>query len=441
MPTDPLYSYLNRLNALVQALVAPANTFQNYAESTPLRALKSPSARSALRPASRIDSAKLPSVNRSTFRFSVDLKMFEVFVEFSIKRQIRYLQRRKQRIPMITLQALDAYAADVRLPLNTEQVAHALSTKKFTNCYRFLDRTSQYVISLAYRWALPHAKHPEALTAVLNTAAPCTNAPSIRAPLHNCPYIREPLNQAVALYIFKVFNRIETWERIPEEYKTALFAVTGPDILKVVSQIYQWATVQDGLFNSAYMLAHPGTQGFSGWTELYFTRLHSMVESGDLLKIRLSPHELKRNFHIFSRYRGFGDFMSYQFSLDYSYFSPVSVDYDSFIVPGPGCVKGMRYVFPGIKPCQMPIVLRAMAQLGLQSLGFPLLNGLRLRGNDIQNLFCEFSKLLNLTGKRNFVPHKYEIGTNDRLAHRTGDTPTCSSVDLLPSPIIPPALL
>lgn len=429
MPTDPLYSYLNRLNALVQALVAPANTFQNYTESTPLRALKSPSARSALRPASRIDSAKRPSVNRSdsAFRFSVDLKMFEVFVEFSIKRQIRYLQRRKQRIPIATLQALDAYAADVRLPLNTEQVAHALSTKKFTNSYRFLDRTSQYVISLAYRWALPHAKHPEALTAVLNTAAPCTNA----------PYIREPLNQAVALYIFKVFNSIETWERIPEEYKTALFAVTGPDILKVVSQIYQWTTAQDGLFNSAYMLAHPGSQGFSGWTELYFTRLHSMVESGDLLKIRLSPHDLKRNFHIFSRYRGFGDFLSYQFSLDYSYFSSISVDYDSFIVPGPGCVKGMRYVFPGIKPRQIPIVLRAMAQLGLHSLGFPLLNGLRLRGNDIQNLFCEFSKLLNLTGKRNFVPHKYEIGTNDRLAHRTGDTPT----DLLPSPIIPPALL
>lgn len=436
MPTDPLYSYLNRLNALVQALVAPANTFQNYAESTPLRALKSPSARSALRPASHIDSAKLPSVNRtdSAFRFSVDLKMFEVFVEFSIKRQIRYLQRRKQRIPIATLQALDAYAADVRLPLNTEQVAHALSTKKFTNSYRFLDRTSQYVISLAYRWALPHAKRQEALTAVLNTAASPSEG---TAPLHNCPYIREPLNQAVALYIFKVFNRIETWERIPEEYKTALFAVTGPDILKVVSQIYQWATVQDGLFNSAYMLAHPGAQGFSGWTELYFTRLHSMVESGDLLKIRLSPHDLKRNFHIFSRYRGFGDFLSYQFSLDYSYFSPVSVDYDSFIVPGPGCVKGMRYVFPGIKPCQTPFVLRAMAQLGLQSLGFPLLNGLRLRGNDIQNLFCEFSKLLNLTGKRNFVPHKYEIGTNDRLAHRTGDTPT----DLLPSPIIPPALL
>lgn len=402
MPTDPLYSYLNRLNALVQALVAPANTIQNYADSA--------------------------------FRFSVDLKMFEVFVEFSIKRQLRYLQRRKQRIPIAALQALDAYAADVRLPLNTEQVAHALSTKKFTNCYRFLDRTSQYVISLAYRWALPHAKRPEALTAVLNTAASPSKG---TAPLHNCPYIREPLNQAVALYIFKVFNRIETWERIPEEYKTALFAVTGPDILKVVSQIYQWATVQDGLFNRAYMLAHPGTQGFSGWTELYFTRLHSMVESGDLLKIRLSPHDLKRNFHIFSRYRGFGDFLSYQFSLDYSYFSPISVDYDSFIVPGSGCVKGMRYVFPGIKPRQIPIVLRAMAQLGLHSLGFPLLNGLRLRGNDIQNLFCEFSKLLNLTGKRNFVPHKYEIGTNDRLAHRTGDTPT----DLLPSPIIPPALL
>ena len=431
MSTDPLYSYLNRLNALVQALVAPANTFQNYAESTPLRALKSPSVN---RSASRIDSAKLPSVNRSAFRFSVDLKMFEVFVEFSIKRQICYLQRRKQRIPIATLQALDAYAADVRLPLNTEQVAHALSTKKFTNCYRFLDRTSQYVISLAYRWALPHAKRPEALTAVLNTAASSSEG---TAPLHNCPYIREPLNQAVALYIFKVFNRIETWERIPEEYKTALFAVTGPDILKVVSQIYQWATVQDGLFNSAYMLAHPGTQGFSGWTELYFTRLHSMVESGDLLKIRLSPHKLEQNFHIFNKYGGFGDFLSYQFALDFSYFSPEPVDYDSFIVPGPGCVKGMRYVFPGIKPRQIPIVLRAMAQLGLHSLGFPLLNGLRLRGNDIQNLFCELSKLLNLTGKRNFVPHKYEIGTNDRLAHRTGDT----STDLLPSPIIPPALL
>ena len=342
----------------------------------------------------------------------VDYRELTCFVEFMLKRQTKYLERRGLAIPETTLSALKELHADISLPLSSDQINLSLSTKKYTNCYRFLDKTSQYLLNIILKFQQE------------NTL--------------------DPLKQAVTLYLFKLFNSIETWERLqtalpalPEQpaLQTALPAL--PEQLKtdkanthinasvhvntLITAVYDWAQEETRqnhkLFNDAYMLGMP--TGYGTWLNMYSAALQGLIESGDLLRVRLEPHLLERNYYIFRRYDGFGPFLSYQFALDFSYFSTTPVDYDTFIVPGPGCRKGLRYVFPHLKPAQMSAVLQAMTKVGLHTVGFPRLNGLCLRGNDVQNLFCEYSKLRSGRG-RAFEP----------AAH-----------GLLPAPRVPASLL
>lgn len=320
----------------------------------------------------------------------VDYRELTCFVEFILKRQTKYLGRRGLAIPETTLSALKELHADIRLPLISDQTDLSLSTKKYTNCYRFLDKTSQYLLNIILKFQRE------------NTI--------------------EPLKQAVTLYLFKLFNSIETWERLqtalPEQLKTDMASV---HVNTLITAVYDWAQEEarqnHKLFNDAYMLGMP--TGYGTWLNMYFASLQGLIESGDLLRVRLEPHLLERNYSIFNKYDGFGPFLSYQFALDFSYFSTTPVDYDTFIVPGPGCQKGMRYVFPHLKPAQMSAVLQAMTKVGLHTVGFPRLNGRYLRGNDVQNLFCEYSKLRSGRG-RCFEP----------AAH-----------GLLPAPRVPASLL
>lgn len=310
----------------------------------------------------------------------VDDRELTCFVEFMFKRQTKYLERRGLAIPETTLSALKELHADIRLPLSSDQINLSLSTKKYTNCYRFLDKTSQYLLNIILKFQQE------------NTI--------------------DPLKQAVTLYLFKMFNSIETWERLqtalPEQLKTDMANAhinASVHVNTLITAVYDWAQEETRqnhkLFNDAYMLGMP--TGYGTWLNMYFASLQGLVESGDLLRVRLEPHLLERNYYSFRRYDGFGPFLSYQFALDFSYFSTISVDYDTFIVPGPGCQKGMRYVFPHLKPAQMSAVLQAMTVAGLHTVGFPRLNGLCLRGNDVQNLFCEYSKLRSGRG-RSFEP-------------------------------------
>ena len=302
-----------------------------------------------------------------------------------LKRQTKYLERRGLAIPETTLSALKELHADIRLPLSSDQIDLSLSAKKYTNCYRFLDKTSQYLLNIILKFQQE------------NTI--------------------DPLKQAVTLYLFKLFNSIATWERLqtalpalpalPEQLKTDMANThinASVHVNTLITAVYDWAQEETRqnhkLFNDAYMLGMP--TGYGTWLNMYFASLQGLVERGDLLRVRLEPHLLERNYYIFRRYDGFGPFLSYQFALDFSYFATTAdapTAYDTFIVPGPGCQKGMRYVFPHLKPAQMSAVLQAMTKVGLHTVGFPRLNGLRLRGNDVQNLFCEYSKLRSGRGR------------------------------------------
>lgn len=259
-----------------------------------------------------------------------------------------------------------------------------LANHKFTNCYRILDRVSQYLIR-------------EIINPVLEEHKVFIQANG-RLPYH----VWHDLFCQV--YIFKMFNKIETWKSIPKHVRQEPSAQ--------LSELTVWARNYPGtLFSNAYLMAPPDGVEYRTRLGLYIGTLRKMLADHAPEKIHamFGPSPLFQNmrgvFEYLRQFNGFGDFLAYQFALDFFYAMPRRPYLDDFVVPGPGCIRGMQKVFNGkLEKENMPAVLKEMTHnqydlFYMFDIQFPFLSideermtyeGLAL--NDFQNLFCEFDK-------------------------------------------------
>jgi hypothetical protein len=274
-----------------------------------------------------------------------------------------------------------------------------LLSNKFTNCYRILDRISQYLIR-------------EIINPFWRSFSTSTTNNGLA----------EITKLAGQIYIFKMLNKIESYEAIPYH----LIRDPAYNIDDIEEFLANASDAGGVLFSNAYLMAPPDGRKYLTRLELYMDQLRKIfedegaaynlvqwtesrdVDSGSGLQLRF---DYLRKFH------GFGDFLAYQFALDFAYAAPYRVDLNSFVVPGPGCVRGMQKVFGfELGKAEMVSILKALynGQEHLQtmfgvdfpylrfntgiSLNSPLLGCThrvheeRLALNDFQNLFCEFDK-------------------------------------------------
>lgn len=235
---------------------------------------------------------------------------------------------------------------------------------KFTNCYRILDKTSQYLIK-----NISNAENKRPFTCFGQT------------------------------YLFKMFNKIETWEALPEELKYPV----GPGESWLYDEIAHWAATYNlhtPLYNNAYLMCPPDGVRYPTRTELYLATLCELCNNDSWSRIMAST-ELCMPFLLLRAHRGFGDFLAYQFAMDFCYGVEHTVDFNSFVVPGPGCRRGMQKVFGEIEIKRMPAILKALYNnqkelfeafdITFRWLGHCGRTWL-LQVNDFQNLFCEFDK-------------------------------------------------
>lgn len=273
------------------------------------------------------------SLSGDTYDKLFNNRWYEAFEAFARKRMIIYHRR------------VDGIAEPIGDPI--------LETWKFTNCYRILDRFSQYLIEIVNGKYTP--KNEE--------------------------------QHAAQIYIARLYNRAETYEDLPLEYRI--------EPLTYLEEIKTWAEQKMSrgvkIHSNAFLYCSPFSMGYKTWTELYLLRLKQLRSSGKLIELYNST-SLEDSFNILNTYPGFGDFLSYQFALDYSYLHNIS--YEDFIVPGPGALNGFNAVFEGLSKVYAPSVMKEITRRGITEFPYLKVAGktYRLRGNDVQNLFCEFSK-------------------------------------------------
>ena len=250
-----------------------------------------------------------------------------------------------------------------------------IARHKFTNAYRAAERVSQYLIR--------HVIY------------------------EGDPSVPEVFFRTI---LFKLFNKIETWELLKSELGEISWEGYSFD---------QFDTVLAGalasktrIYSAAYIMPSGNTAfGYRQKHRNHLKLLERMME--DEVPHRIAgATSMRQGFEVLRSYPMIGDFLGYQFITDLNYSEICDFSEMEFVVPGPGARDGIRKCFSDLGGLSEPDIIRLVIdrqkyefeRLGLT---FHSLWGRQLQLIDCQNLFCEVSKCAR-------VRHPEVAGVNDR---------------------------
>jgi len=260
-----------------------------------------------------------------------------------------------------------------------------LSRHKFTNVYRATDRVSQYLISdVIYAGS------------------------------------QDPEEVVFRVLLFKLFNRIETWELLRDR----------------LGDIPSWEgycfTDHNGVLNDAM------SRGMRVYSAAYIVPNPAFGEArkhGNHL--RLIEHAmtsglpersgeaggLRQLYELLLRLPSLGPFLAYQYAIDLAYSSVTQADESQFVVAGPGALDGISKVFEdtgGLSSAEVIGWVQETSRSHFErlELAFSDLWGRWPTLIDWQNVFCEVSKYTRVTH-----PHVRGISGRTRIKQEFRQTP------------------
>ena len=235
-----------------------------------------------------------------------------------------------------------------------------LDQYKFTNAYRVVDRVSQYLIkNVIYRGS------------------------------------QKPEEVFFRLILFKIFNRISTWEYLEAEVGEISFK--DYSFKKYDNLLSELLTLKIPIYSAAYIMA-------SGRSSFGYGRKHQnhlkLIEL--MIKDKL-PDKLQRcrsmdeAYALLISYPTIGEFLAYQYVTDINYSSLTSFTEMEFVKAGPGAKDGILKCFKDFGGYTFEDIIRMMAdrqeiEFARLNLDFKNLWGRRLQLIDCQNIFCEADK-------------------------------------------------
>lgn len=235
-----------------------------------------------------------------------------------------------------------------------------LAKYKFTNCYRSCDRVSQFLIN----------------EVIYSNNFSCSD-------------------MFVRILLFKLFNRIETWEILEDKFGT--ISADNFSVKAFCSFLDSEMNKGRVLYSNAYMMA-------SGCNEFKVTRKHQahMLLIEKMLKESLPERiqqctRMRDAYEILLSYPLIGKFLAYQYITDINYSEITQFTESEFTIPGPGARDGIRKCFSslgGVTEVELIKILAERQEYEFERLGldFKFLGGRRLQYIDIQNIFCETDK-------------------------------------------------
>lgn len=271
-----------------------------------------------------------------------------------------------------------------------------LRAHRFTNAYRAADRVSQYLIrEVQYR--ADRSQHP-----------------------------REVFFRTI---LFKLFNKIETWE--------ALEAAHGPlswertDLGALDRTLTAVSARGATIYSAAYIMPAPALGAERKHTN--HLRLLARMMEDRLPERARQAASLQDVYELLLACPGLGRFLAFQYTIDLNYSSLLDFDEAGFVVAGPGALDGIAKCFASCGGMDAEGVIywvaeRQRREFAARGLAFEGLHGRDLQPIDVQNLFCEISKYAR-------VAHPDITGMANRRRIKQGYAPTHRA---LPAPFFPP---
>ncbi len=245
-------------------------------------------------------------------------------------------------------------------PLGPWSCDPILSEYRFTNVYRVTDRVSQYLVKEIQ---------------------------------YGAERSRSPSEVFFRTILFKIFNRISTWEAL--EYKLGPISWQSTDIEKIAKVLDDLIRANARIYSAAYIMPSPGF-GHQRKHLNHLALLDKMMRDG-LPGQLSSANNLKSAYEMILTYSGLGPFLAFQYVIDLNYSPLINFSEMDFVVAGPGALDGISKCFENSAALNPSDLIRWVAErqdeeFAYRGLQFDGLFGRRMQLIDCQNVFCEISK-------------------------------------------------
>ncbi len=264
-----------------------------------------------------------------------------------------------------------------------------LMQHKFTNAYRASDRVSQYLIrNVIYKGD------------------------------------QSPDEIFFRIILFKLFNKIETWELLTKKLGEIRYADYSYERYDRILT----SAMNSGqrIYSAAYIMPS-GSRSFGTTRKhrAHLKLLERMME--DEVHYRIAgSRNMHEAFTLLRSYPMIGDFLAYQYVTDINYSALTNFSEMEFVMPGPGALNGIRKCFSSLGGLNEIDIIKVVAdrqheefeRLGLK---FQSLWGRPLQLIDCQNLFCEVDKYAR-------VKHPEISGVTQRTRIKQKFRPTPSPI-------------
>jgi hypothetical protein len=242
-----------------------------------------------------------------------------------------------------------------------------LLTNKFTNVYRSCDRVSQYLI-------------------------------------RNVIYGSGNFNDRDVLFrilIFKIFNKIETWEYLEKnlgEISLSTFNVS------YMSKLLSDRIAQTPIFSAAYLMTgcHNEYNKFNSKHERWLQMIEQIFIKERLFDKIMMANSLRDVFLLLKGCPFIGDFLAYQYAIDFNYSEVIDFDENSFVMAGIGAIRGLRKCFTDPAGYSNEELIKyTYDNIDLYRRRYDENEFINLFGRepkliDLQNCFCETDKYLRV---------------------------------------------
>jgi hypothetical protein len=302
--------------------------------------------------------------------------VFDTYWRFAAERQAIYFRR----------------LARARAPWTTDPI---LSEYKFTNVYRASDRVSQYLIQRV---------------------------------IYGATY--EPQDVVLRVLLFKIFNKIETWELL--ESQTGPISASNFDVPLLDRTLSEAMHHGARIYSAAYIMPNaPKQVAGSPKHHSHLELLRTLLRSPWMTELLGAP-SMRSAFEILLSLPSIGPFLGYQYAVDLNYSECFDFSEDDFVQPGPGALSGLKKCFDSLgdySPAEAIrwVADRQEAEFSARGIKFQTLWGRRLHLIDCQNLFCEVDKYAR-------VAHPSLSAEAGRTRIKQKFKPT----EELPAPFFPP---
>jgi len=267
-----------------------------------------------------------------------------------------------------------------------------LNTYKFTNVYRATDRVSQYLIK------------------------------DVIYQDRNVEF--DEVDILLRIILFKIFNKPETW--IFLESKLGPLCRTSFN-LRLINMLLEERRISHPIFNNAYMMTgtHSKYNYLTFKHEKWLQMVNDELLAGKILYKVAKASSLEEAYLLLINCSFIGEFLAYQYIIDFNYSEVLSFDENSFVKAGIGAIRGIKKCFKSLGGRSFEEAIRyTFENFNYLQKRFGYTSFINLYGRqptliDLQNCFCETDKYLrvklpslnmgNTRIKQKYKPHPRPI--------------------------------